>query len=224
MKKNRSFVHYLLMFSILIYAVTWLYAFWTNYQAADYQALGMGAVALLTPWLVVLLFKITHLKASDEIYLLNVIFVYFASLVGSCLGGYGLPFFDKVLHFSSGIFATLLAMMLFSWIKHTKKTNNPADTIIFYLFINTTNLAVAVLWEFYEYSMLIFFNNDCINHYTTGVHDSITDMLCAFAAGLLLTISVVRYFRHQKSNFFISLYEKFYDMNIAGKQAPFSNT
>ena len=45
----------------------------------------------------------------------------------------------------------------------------------------TSNMAVAQLWEFYEYVMLIFFKNDCINHYTQGVHDSNTDMLCATA-------------------------------------------
>ena len=82
-------------------------------------------------------------------------------------------------------------------------------------------MAIALLWEFYEYSMLIFFNNDCINHYTTGVHDSITDMLCAFTAGLIITTLVVRYYKTGKKDFFISLYEKFYDMNIEGQKALF---
>lgn len=219
MKTNKR--NKLLYLSIFIYIVTSIYAFIYNYQIGDMRGIGMGIVALITPWLIPLAFKLVKLKASDEIYILNIIFVYFASLVGSCLGGYGLPFFDKVLHFSSGLFATILAMMIYSWIKHTKKPETKADTAIFYIFINALNMAIALLWEFYEYSMLIFFNNDCINHYSTGVHDSITDMLCAFTAGLLITCLVVRYYKTGKKDFFISLYEKFYDMNIEGKKALF---
>lgn len=218
MKKQNKTIRYALIGSIIIYVLTTIYAFYFNYQIQDYRGIGMGIVAIFTPWLIPILFKVLHLKASDEIYLLNVIFVYFASLVGSCLGGYSLPFFDKVLHFSSGLFATILAMMLYSWIKHKKKPETKADMAIFYIFINALNLAIAAIWEFYEYSMLVFFNNDCINHYTTGVHDSITDMICAFFAGLILTGFIVRYYKTSRSSFFISLYEKFYDMNIEGKK------
>ena len=53
-------------------------------------------------------------------------------------------------------------------------------------------MAIALCWEFFEYAMLIFFNNDAINHYTQGVHDSMTDMLCATIAGLLLTIWIMK--------------------------------
>ena len=215
--KLRQFLY----LAIVIYVGTAIYAFVYNYRMNDMRGIGMGVVALLTPWLIPALFKIVKLKASDEIYILNIIFIYFASLIGSCLGGYGLPFFDKALHFSSGIFATILAMMLYSWIKHTKKAETQADKAIFFIFINAVNMAIALLWEFYEYSMLIFFNNDCINHYTTGVHDSITDMLCAFTAGLIITTLVVRYYKTGKKDFFISLYEKFYDMNIDGQKALF---
>ena len=85
---------------------------------------------------------------------------------------------------------------------------------MFLVFINAVNIAVGEIWEFYEYGMLIFFNNDCINHYTQGVHDSMTDMLCAACAGIILTLLIVRYYKTGKGNFFISVYEKFYQRNI----------
>lgn len=75
-------------------------------------------------------------------------------------------------------------------------------------------MAVAQLWEFYEYAMLIFFKNDCINHYTQGVHDSITDMLCAAVAGICLTVFLVLYYKNGRRSFFVNIYEKFYDRNI----------
>ena len=81
------------------------------------------------------------------------------------------------------------------------------------MFINAVNMAIAVCWEFFEYAMLIFFNNDAINHYTQGVHDSMTDMLCATIAGLLLTIWIMK----NHSNFFMNTAQKFYELNIKKK-------
>ena len=91
------------------------------------------------------------------------------------------------------------------------------DYHVFLVFINAVNIAVGEIWEFYEYAMLIFFNNDCINHYSQGVHDTITDVLCATVAGILLTLLIMRYHKTGKGNFFTNVYEKFYERNIAGK-------
>ena len=63
--------------------------------------------------------------------------------------------------------------------------------------------------------MLVFFNNDCINHYSQGVHDTITDVMCATLAGILLTLLIIRYHKTGKGNFFTNVYEKFYERNIA---------
>lgn len=212
--KDKKLLVFLKVCSV-IYVITSILAFYLNYKSQNMNGILMGVVALLTPWIVPVLFKILKLKPVYEIYVIYLIFVYFASLVGSCLHGYSLPYFDKVLHFSSGLFATLIAVMLFCKIKNVKKVENAADYKIFLLFINSMNLAIAALWEFYEYALLIFFNNDAVNHYTTGVHDSLTDMICAFIAGLIITCLIIRYYKTGKSNFFISLYESFYDKNIA---------
>ena len=63
--------------------------------------------------------------------------------------------------------------------------------------------------------MLIFFNNDAINHYTSGVHDTITDMLVCVAGGLVVTGFLISAKRSGKDNFFTRLPQKFYDLNLA---------
>ncbi len=68
--KLRQFLY----LAILIYGGTAIYAFIYNYRMNDMRGIGMGVVALLTPWLIPALFKIVKLKASDEIYILNIIF------------------------------------------------------------------------------------------------------------------------------------------------------
>ena len=102
--------------------------------------------------------------------------------------------------------------------RHSNQVRTKEDKTLFLIFINAVNMGIALIWEFYEYILLVFFNNDAINHYTQGVHDSITDMLCATVAGLLLTVLIVRYLRNGKANFFINVYEKFYTRNIEHKQ------
>ena len=108
----------------------------------------------------------------------------------------------------------LVSMLIFMLIKKVSRIKDRNDYHLFLIFMNTANLAIAVCWEFYEYAMLIFFNNDCINHYTQGVHDSITDMLCAFVGGLIITALTAYAYQHNKNNFITNLCEKFYRLNI----------
>ena len=199
---------------VLIYVITLVIGFYLNYQNHDTNALGMVFVACLTPLIVPLLFRFLHLKPVYEIYICNILFVYFASLIGSGFHGYSQPYFDKVVHFFSGLIFTIVSMLIFMMIKKVSRIKDRNDYHLFLIFMNTANLAIAVCWEFYEYAMLIFFNNDCINHYTQGVHDSITDMLCAFVGGLIITALTAYAYQHNKNNFITNLCEKSYRLNI----------
>lgn len=201
-----------------IYVITLAYALYHNFSIKDYGTLGMSCVAIFTPLIVPVIFKLFRFHPVYEIYLLSTVFMYFASLVGSSYHWYSYAGFDKVLHFCSGIFGLMIAVILFFAIRHSNQVRTKEDKTLFLIFINAVNMGIALIWEFYEYILLVFFNNDAINHYTQGVHDSITDMLCATVAGLLLTVLIVRYLRNGKANFFINVYEKFYTRNIEHKQ------
>lgn len=204
----------ILQLCIIIYILTSITGFYLNYVNNNLTAFFMIFVALITPFIIPCLFHLFKLKATNEIYIINLIFMYFASLIGSSFNGYSIPFFDKILHFSSGICASLLAVILFYIIKKEKKITSRQDYKIFLLFVFNTNLAIAMLWELYEYMMLILFNNDCINHYKTGVHDSMTDMLCALLAGIFIIFLINRYYKHKKKHFLLQLCENFYDQNF----------
>lgn len=203
----------LLYFLSGIYIVTLLYAFVINIETGNLKDIMMCFVACLTPWLFPLFMRVLHFKMTDEIEAINIIFIYFASLVGSALAGYTWPFYDKIVHFFSGILASIIAMILYCMIKKQRTIDNKQDYILFFIFIMTVNLSIAVVWEFYEYFMLIFFNDDCIHHYTTGVHDSMTDMLCALGGGCLVLLGILRAKNQQKSNVLIRVVENFYDLN-----------
>ncbi len=211
MKKTKLNIFYKI--AVLIYILTCVAGLFINFNAGNMNRISMCFVAMITPFLVPLVFKILHWQMNVESKLANIIFVYFASLIGSGFGGYSIPYFDKVLHFTSGLLGTIFGILLFHTLIKKKRVDKKFQPL-YLLFINAVNISIAALWEFFEYFMLVVFNNDCINHYTTGVHDSLTDMICAFIAGLILTIMVIRYYSTGKSSFFIRMADDLCDKNI----------
>lgn len=203
----------LLYFLSGIYVVTLLYAFVMNIKTGNLKDIMMCFVACLTPWLFPLFMSMLHFKMTDEIKIINIVFIYFASLVGSALAGYTWPFYDKIVHFFSGILASIIAMILYFMIKKQRTIDNKQDYVLFLIFIMTVSLSIAVIWEFYEYFMLVAFNNDCILHYTTGVHDSMTDMLSALGGGCLVLLGLLKAKNQKKSHVLIRIVDNFYNLN-----------
>lgn len=199
---------------IVIYVVTACYSFYINWTTGDMEAVGMGVLALITPFLIPLIFKIFRLKPVYELYIISTVFMYFASLVGSTMHGYSIFGFDKVLHTSSGVFIAIGAMVLFLAIKKVHTITDKQDYIIMLLFVFSFNLAAAAIWEFFEYAMLVFFNNDGINHYSQGVHDSMQDMLVACLGCLYVLFCIVRHYQYAKTGFVMHLIESFSEKNI----------
>lgn len=188
----------------VVYMITLVCAFYVNWQGKYFQ---MTFVACLTPFIVPIFMKLIKVRVPDEFYVFNIIFIYFASLWGSCLGGYSIPYYDKFTHFVSGIMICEVAYMLY---KHFLR--NEKRILIMCVFINTFNATVALLWEFYEYALFVFFQYDAIRN-VTGVHDTMTDMLVAVIGGLLLTCYLAKYDQDEGEHFFVSLERKIHNLN-----------
>ena len=182
---------------ILINLISLVYAFYLNWGGKYFS---MTIVACLTPFIMPLLMKLLKIEVPQEFYIINIIFVYFASLWGSCLGGYHLPYFDKFTHFFSGIIFCEIAYIFY---KHFLP--NEKRKFLMFIFINALNAMIALFWEFYEYALLFFFNYDAINHYSTGIHDSITDMLVAVIGSFILSLYLTHYDQRNDNHFFIKL-------------------
>lgn len=211
MKKQRLDTQVVVL--IVLYLLASAAGFVINFQKGDLQAVGMGVVALLTPWIVPLLLRLSGLQMTREVWVLDLVFVFFASLVGSCFGGYGVFLFDKVLHFCSGLLMTTFGAILYTMLTQGQKQSGAGERWLFVLFLLFLDLGIAVLWEFFEYFMLVVFQNDCIHHYDSGVHDSITDMLCAFVSGLYVTVQFYRWRKGGKEGYFVRLCNRFCKAN-----------
>lgn len=203
MKKEKSKIVYYI--SVVIYILTLAYAFYINRHN---QYLSMTFVACLTPFIIPIIVKLLKVRVPYEVYTFNIVFVYFASLIGSCLGGYSTPYFDKFTHCASGVVISELIYIIYKYyLRHDSRKS------LMLLFINAMNAMVALFWEFYEYALLVFFNHDAIRHYATGVHDAITDMLVAVIGGFVLSLYLIKFDSSEKDHFFVSLERKIHIMN-----------
>ncbi len=201
--KNKK-MRLILWLCIFIYIVTLIYAFVLNWQGQYFK---MTFVACLTPLIMPLLMKLMKIKVPQEFYIINIIFVYFASLWGSCLGGYSTPYYDKFTHCASGVVISELVYIVY---KHYLRNDHRKGLML--LFINGVNAMIALFWEFYEYALLVFFQYDAIRN-VTGVHDTITDMLVAVIGGFVLSLYLIRFDQSKHEHFFVSLERKIYQLN-----------
>lgn len=187
-----------------IYIVFLLYALYINWMGKYFT---VTLCSCFLPFIAPTIVKILKVKLPEEFYIMNIVFVFMASLWGSCLGGYSLPYFDKIVHtFCGVIFAELFYLLYKYFLREDKRKS------LMFLFINGLNMATAVSWEFYEFCLLYFLNYDAIRN-VTGVYDTITDMMVATFGGVLLSLYLIHFDQSKENHFFVSLERKTYLMN-----------
>lgn len=137
---------------------------------------------MLVPFL---LKKFFSLKISTQVETMYLIFVFFAHFLGSIVNFYDLiPGYDKIMHFISGMLSAFIALLLLIKLKQYKKMN----LLFTVIFMIATTLSIAALWEFYEFISDYIFSKDAQNVMTTGVSDTMWDMLMAFLGSVLISI------------------------------------
>lgn len=194
--------------AILAYAVYYNIA--NGYSQAMFMCFVSAALMVVAP----LAFKIMKWKPVYEIYTLTLVFIAIASLFGSSLRFYKLYiFWDKLAHTFSGVLGILFGYILFCSLKKVAFADKK-DVPLLLIFVNAVNISIAALWEQYEYLCLLIADYDAINHYSSGVHDSMGDIGVCIIGGLITTLFIIQRYRSGKGNFITNIYEKFYNLNI----------
>ncbi|MGE4549289.1 MAG: hypothetical protein AB7C89_07040 [Intestinibacillus sp.] len=191
-------------------------AFVLTHGAQIYLVL-MAAAGLALPAVPGLIYRSFHLRA---VYLFNVIFLVFAFVAvtfASVLGGYDMvPYLDKALHCASGFLFAVAGMLVFYYCKpgHRKE---PSDAPVVSMFAAMFALSSAVIWEIYEY-ILSLFGPDPQLVATTGIHDTMQDMIVCAVGGVLTAVFCYRYLKSGRKELMMSLFESFYHENIEPKE------
>ncbi len=128
--------------------------------------------------------NLLKLKIDDTTELIYILFIIFAQLIGSTFKVYDLiGNYDNIIHYCSGVLTSTFALTLLNNTKLENRTKL-TDTI----FIIFSTLAVAALWEFFEFTADGLLGGDAQRVLTTGVTDTMTDMICAFLGSILFSI------------------------------------
>ena len=128
--------------------------------------------------------KLFKIKINDVVNLIYIIFIFMAHFLGVICELYNFIYwFDKFVHFLSGIVSSFVAIYLL--IKFNKDKNLFFDI----LFIISVTLMIASLWEVFEYLSSYYFNVDPQKVVMTGVSDTMGDIIVAFLGSILVSIS-----------------------------------
>lgn len=129
--------------------------------------------------------KILKIKISDAMELVYIVFIILAQFLGSVVNLYNkIWWYDLFAHFLSGVLTSVLALVVLDWFGIYKEKNNHFNAF----FIIAFTLMIASLWEFIEFGSFVFFKMDVQHHLTTGVFDTMEDMLVAFLGSIIVSI------------------------------------
>lgn len=125
------------------------------------------------------------------------------------LGGVGrlydyIPFWDKFLHFQSGLLLGATGFVLVYILNENKKLKLDLSPIFVSIFAVTFSLSIGVIWEMFEFAGDAYFSAHLTHHilWQTNNADTMWDLI-ADGAGALI-VSVVGYFwmyRHNRLPF-----------------------
>ena len=138
---------------------------------------------ILLPYIVQYFFK---LKLDLVIVTSYIMFIFFAHFLGSIVDLYRvIEGYDKVMHFISGIFSSVIAYM------YLIKNNIKHSSLFMTIFVLATTTLGAFLWELFEFTGDYLFNRDAQNVLTTGVSDTMFDMLLALLGAVVVILFYV---------------------------------
>ncbi|MBE6152091.1 MAG: DUF2238 domain-containing protein [Firmicutes bacterium] len=130
--------------------------------------------------------KIFKIKIANSVELVFLIFIFLAQLLGSVMHFYGIIYwYDSFVHFTSGLLTALFALLLLLMFK--KYDEKSLTFNIFYMIAIT--LMVASIWELFEFSADNILGGDAQKVLTTGVTDTMKDVICALLGCSLICIT-----------------------------------
>ena len=93
-----------------------------------------------------------------------------------------ISWYDSFVHFISGIFGSFIAVFIYL------KFNNTKEKIFGDLFVFSFSMMIAGLWEILEFFLSNLLGVDMQNVLTTGINDTMKDIVCALLGTIILIV------------------------------------
>lgn len=192
--KTAKYVTYLNLFLILTcFFGSLLFSAYTIMQKDLYGTLiRLSIIPLL--FIPNILAKVFKIKITDKMKFLYLLFLFLAHFLGSIANFYHrFAFYDTFTHFLSGAFTAFIGIYLF----HNHISNKKVEFVLLLAF----SALIAISWETFEFVSDNLFGKDAQNVLTTGVDDTMIDMLVALLGSVLLEIITFWSLKKKKKNF-----------------------
>jgi uncharacterized membrane protein YjdF len=181
-------------------------------------SLEAGFITLLIffiTFLPILLGNRFQVKIPSEFELLSVIFVYASLFLGE-VHGYYLKFWwwDLVLHASAGFLAGILGFLMVYVLNEKEEIamDMKPGFVAFFAFVFA--IAIGTTWEILEFCMDQLFGMDMQRSRSTGVVDTMWDMMVNFTGALIISILGYYYTRTESTDSFLEKWiHKFIERN-----------
>lgn len=176
-------------------------------KAYNYMQAFIAIALLIVPFAVN---KISKIQMTADVSLIYFLFCFLTIIVGSLLSGYTkIPYWDKFLHFLSGIVFTVFGFLAFYIISGRDCYNVIHNRKLIICFAFFFNIGFAGLWEIYEYGLYVFFGVDAMNMHRTLANDTMQDMIMCVLGGIMLLTYNRICTRFGRSNFFLNTCKHF---------------
>lgn len=147
----------------------------------------------LTVWVPAIVRATFKVKIPEHMEFVYLIFLFFAQFLGSVVNLYAnVYWFDSFNHFVSGILTAIFSVAFLFWMQKY----NVKDIRFNIIFMIIFSLAIASLWEFFEFTSDRIFGGDTQKVLETGVVDTMKDMIVAFLGAVLTSI----YYGYEKTS------------------------
>jgi len=155
----------------------------------QYNKIGGVLAALTMPFLTNLVQRIFKVKITFRLQLTYFIFLFFSLFLGICFDFYkSVPHFDKVIHLASGALSVILGWYALKLFKVDQ-----ADKAFQAIFIICFCVAIAVAWEFFEFTCDKLFGQNMQELIMHGVDDTMFDLLAATVGACIGTMIMMRF-------------------------------
>ncbi len=181
---------------ILTIISTYLFLFLDNYYGIDRILLCIVIIPiLLVPKIARKLFKI---KISNGLELVYIVFIILTMLLGSIMGFFSIiSWYDSFTHFLSGIFTFVMGIFFLVWLRE----HDDKKILFSCLFAMMFSFMIALMWECVEFTIDNVMGTDTQKVLTTGVDDTMKDMICAIMGSLLVMITYIWAYSVKGNNF-----------------------
>ncbi|MGN1062433.1 MAG: DUF2238 domain-containing protein [Candidatus Scatosoma sp.] len=172
----------------------------TGIFAANAKTYFMLAVSLIIFWAPILFEIIFKIRFNFTVLLSFDIFVVCALHIGSIWDVYSLGFyFDKVVHFASGVIAALIAYSIF-----TASKNNSLSPLWTFILVFAVSMAIGGIWEIGEFTVDGIFGDNSQQYMgfteRMALMDTMTDLICDCAGAIVGSIGALMLLKRKTNN------------------------